>query len=378
MDIKTPGLIDHASSHIDAGADEIDGDKLVVTWTPANYVRDSTTPSESDADDQLTAHLQGIDTELGSIVAGAFSGYIPTVNVLDYGAVADGSTDDATAIQNAIDAISSPGGKVFFPAGTYRIATGLVLSDAGTELCGEGHPGCTNSNGTSVLLVDDGETGISANVGGAQINRGFVIRNLCLQQAASTGGGDGIVIASSGHNIIEDVCCRYFEAGAGLVIDGESNTAICSVIRNFSTGHCKYGVHLTGTSPNSTRMFGGYIVGGLIANSIGIWVETGDGFRAHGVSVDTCATAFYLESSGKCHELHGFRAETNTIGVRIGASADNFLMSGGMIYYNGGGTCIQVDSGATSCVFMPTYLYGTTEISDSGTNTIWLTYAPTE
>lgn len=42
------------------------------------------------------------------------------VNVKDFGAVGDGTTDDSKALRDAFDA-AGPGGKVFFPPGTYRI-----------------------------------------------------------------------------------------------------------------------------------------------------------------------------------------------------------------------------------------------------------------
>lgn len=49
-------------------------------------------------------------------------------NVLDYGAVADGSTDDYAAIQAAITAAQDAGGgTVYIPAGTYKVTSSLTL-----------------------------------------------------------------------------------------------------------------------------------------------------------------------------------------------------------------------------------------------------------
>ena len=45
-----------------------------------------------------------------------------SANVLDFGATGNGSTDDTTAIQAALDSISTSG-TVFFPAGTYIAST---------------------------------------------------------------------------------------------------------------------------------------------------------------------------------------------------------------------------------------------------------------
>jgi hypothetical protein len=57
------------------------------------------------------------------------------VNVKSYGALGDGSTDDATAIQNAINAVygRDGGGTLYFPAGTYTIRTPLSVPDTWQE-----------------------------------------------------------------------------------------------------------------------------------------------------------------------------------------------------------------------------------------------------
>jgi parallel beta-helix repeat protein len=58
-----------------------------------------------------------------------------TLSVKDFGATGDGSTDDTTAIQNALNA--GTGRSVYFPAGTYRISTTLLVKTK-TTLIGEG------------------------------------------------------------------------------------------------------------------------------------------------------------------------------------------------------------------------------------------------
>jgi hypothetical protein len=52
------------------------------------------------------------------------------LNVLDYGATGDGTTNDSTAIVAAMTAASAAKKSVFFPAGTYRLLTAIeLLSD---------------------------------------------------------------------------------------------------------------------------------------------------------------------------------------------------------------------------------------------------------
>jgi len=56
---------DHASRHIDGGADEMDGDKLNITYVPTNYTRNFGTPEVGQID-QLTSHLHGINEAISA------------------------------------------------------------------------------------------------------------------------------------------------------------------------------------------------------------------------------------------------------------------------------------------------------------------------
>lgn len=58
------------------------------------------------------------------------------VSVMDFGAVADGVTDDRPAVLAAIASLNGEAGVVFFPAGTYRIAS-TVSIPSGAVLRGE-------------------------------------------------------------------------------------------------------------------------------------------------------------------------------------------------------------------------------------------------
>lgn len=49
------------------------------------------------------------------------------VSVADYGAKGNGTADDTTAIQSALTALSSTGGIIFFPKGTYKITASVVF-----------------------------------------------------------------------------------------------------------------------------------------------------------------------------------------------------------------------------------------------------------
>jgi len=60
------------------------------------------------------------------------------IDVLEYGAVGDGITDDSGAIQNALDALSQTGGLIYFPCKMYLIKTPILFYSNQTLLFDEG------------------------------------------------------------------------------------------------------------------------------------------------------------------------------------------------------------------------------------------------
>jgi len=62
------------------------------------------------------------------------------INVKDFGAKGDATTDDTTSIQAALNAVSSTGNCVYFPKGEYLISSSLTISKSATYLLGENLP----------------------------------------------------------------------------------------------------------------------------------------------------------------------------------------------------------------------------------------------
>lgn len=76
-------------------------------------------------------------------------------NAKDYGATGDASTDDAAAIQAAIDAADAAGGgAVYLPPGRYRVASSLELKEA-VRLVGAGFSTNSTNKGSFIYFQTD-------------------------------------------------------------------------------------------------------------------------------------------------------------------------------------------------------------------------------
>ena len=72
------------------------------------------------------------------VVAGVVLGVNIPVSIKDFGAVGDGSHDDTTAVQAAINATNAHGGTIYMPKGVYKITSTLNIADSDLRLFGDG------------------------------------------------------------------------------------------------------------------------------------------------------------------------------------------------------------------------------------------------
>lgn len=153
------------------------------------------------------------------------------VNALDFGATGDGTTDDTSTIQAAINSFGAgtsfavnTGGTVFLPKGIYKV-TNLTLPN-GVSLVGEGKQlTIIKGVGTSGYTISSTEfLGVTrsyqTNIKGMQINGDPSLPITSGGTVNSSCGG--IYLPSSIGLIIQDVFVMYFDVGIKLATTQDS------------------------------------------------------------------------------------------------------------------------------------------------------------
>jgi hypothetical protein len=119
-------------------------------------------------------HLDRIDQALFDLKTEKF-------NVRDYGAAGDGTADDTAEIQAAIDAAETAGGGVvFFPAGSYKTSTPLVVDGDSITFQGVGRKESEIFNAASDVIR------IGVTSGAVRFH--FQVRSMKIRSATSAGG----------------------------------------------------------------------------------------------------------------------------------------------------------------------------------------------
>ena len=280
------------------------------------------------------------------------------VNVKDFGAKGNGSTDDYSSIQSAIDSIKTTGGTIFFPKGTYITNSTLrfysnqhFIFDAMAIL------ETGNSSLDALLLgyVDDSTGGYSG-------LENVIIEGGSFQRGSRTGGMT-LVGVSHAKNITF-LNCKFGSTAAwhNLEINGSEH---CKVINCYFEGSNK-----TSSSACLLQLDEMSSSGNYPWDDVGLF----DGTRCNDIEIvgcwfENCSRAPFIGShsnSGTNVRIHGCFFDNNT-GER---GAINFnTLSNLDVYDNTFKDCttgIDFDSsGASSCAVYNNRFTGVTTAIDS-------------
>jgi hypothetical protein len=223
-------------------------------------------------------------------------------NVKDFGARGDGSTDDTSAIQAAINAAAAKGGSVYFPSGVYKISSTLTVSGKNPliRLFGENSKDSLTGSSIQGAVSESGD-----------LTTGYLF--------AAAQPGTSLPASNFGVAIIENLnWSNYSSSGKGLFIPA----MLYGVVRNCNVVASKVGISMVGPPQSS---FGPAPVSGIgcieyctitgnaSAGSIGIYMSTGNVTASSVTGWDTGCVLI-----GAAPNIFGTRFEVNNTGILLG------------------------------------------------------------
>lgn len=183
-------------------------------------------------------------------------------DVKAYGATGNGSTDDTTDIQAAINACNTAGGgTVWFPEGTYKISTNPLKLYSGTTPSIVGYQNITlagaGSSGTGGSVIQQTTTGVDVIKGLNDVANGaqalnITVKDLCLDfGGTATNSGNGIYLAQQAAGgpsfqgfTFENVSATDMQGSGKYGFNFES--IIVSTLTNCVADSCANGFYLNG------------------------------------------------------------------------------------------------------------------------------------
>ena len=201
-------------------------------------------------------------------------------SVKDFGATGDGTTNDTAAIQAAINAAGTAGGgQVFFPAGTYRLNSGISWTYSNVHLVGSGQ-------GVTIILANFA-TGNVISVGSSGTNPGSCsIRRMSFRSNVARSSGAGILFTQTYNCSIEDVTFdndspSYYYID--IQIDGYANNFINVLRRIICRGNNAFAAVVIGQNGSIVQdiwlvdsVIGGHTYGVICYNVSGFYVANTD------------------------------------------------------------------------------------------------------
>lgn len=242
-------------------------------------------------------------------------------NVLDYGAVGDGTTDDTAAIQAALNGASASTYRdVMLPAGNFLISATLTIPE-GVSLIGQGNRSAESlgvegqpakltkkSTMTTAGVKMSGKRSRLANLGvysqvGATGDGIWVAANYCSIVNVSSNGhaGVGVRIGATAAGYLN--CNAWYLEQVTASYNGSHGVLIDDQFTAYPLNDVNAGTYVGGELRHNGD--DGLFVGNCFANTfIGILTEVNTGYGM-----------FFDNESAKCTILGGDQDEGNTVGV---------------------------------------------------------------
>ncbi len=321
-----------------------------------------TLPSDphSIGDSGHTTDHNTIVTAIADIAA--YPGIMNVLNVKAYGATGNGSTDDSTALQAALNAAhTAAGGAVYLPASTYAHGTGLTVYN-NTMVFGDGPQASILSytgSGTAAVITDTSATGCVFENFGINVNQSSGSSSHGLDLVSTSGkpvtlhrarnvyvyyaGVDGFHLGNSVIETVLDGCFAYGCQRSGFYteVSATDNKIVnCSSAQSASHGFYLMGntLHLTscksyysgfqngtsGTSTSDWNNANGFYFGPAASQSLSrIWVDSCE-------SQNNAVNGFFFDGSASSAQVDHVTV------VNCSSDGDNVknAAGGGFKFYN--------------------------------------------
>lgn len=283
------------------------------------------------------------------------------VNVKHHGATGDGSTDDTSAIQTAINN-SSQGDVIYFPPGTYLVSSTIDLKEYRRYVGAERYKTVIKQADGSNLNAVLASTNWLATDNPTYSNYPVSIENLGVDGNKSnqtSGDGHGIALISFWNNLYSVQIQNT--RGSGLVLSASdqsgteiSNTAVETHVHRVDVRSADgYGIYIYDPDPSDSQITDGWLVDCIVETTgeDGIRILTAGGWVIRGCHVYGAAKsginigrAVYARVENNYIETFGSSSTASYYGgivigdglsTFIGASGVN-IVSGNTIRYSGG------------------------------------------
>ena len=158
-----------------------------------------------------------------------------TINVKEYGATGNGTTDDTTSIQSAITVLANEKAYLFFPCGTYKISSTLLIENKNyLTVVGDGANILCNFSGSSEI------SGFKiSNCVSPMIGEGIVLH--CVNGGLSDSRG---ITATGLHNLNLNKLRVYGGFKYGIYLANTINQRLTNLVSECVVDSSTYGIYL--------------------------------------------------------------------------------------------------------------------------------------